>query len=257
VGHEIIAIPALRDNYIWCVADTERKQCVVIDPGEAQPVLHTLQQHDWKLTAILITHHHWDHTGGIEMIRKQYPVPVYGFCDEPINPLTKPLRDGETFSLPELKLTFQCLHIPGHTLGHCAFYGHGMVFSGDTLFTAGCGKIFEGTAQQMYDSLSKFIALPAETQLYCGHEYTTSNLKFASLVEPDNLAIIHRIAETQALRQQHLPSVPSLIGLELETNPFLRCEVDKVVAAAQHYAGKPLTDAVEVLHVLREWKNSL
>lgn len=255
--HQVIAIPALSDNYIWAIVDDETQRCVLVDPGESAPAEQFLVTHNLKLTAILITHHHWDHTGGIEGLLAKHPVHVYGYKDEPIKGLSHPLGDGETFTLPEIDLELQCLHIPGHTLGHAAFVGHGWAFTGDMLFTAGCGKIFEGNPDIMFNSLSRLAQLPKKTLIFCGHEYTQANLQFAALVEPNNHAIQQRIAQVVATRAQGLPTVPAPLSLELETNPFLRCEQASVINAASDHAKQPLSSASDVLATIRAWKNSL
>lgn len=254
---EIIPIPALKDNLIWCIVDRDLQTCAIVDPGDAAPVLRLLELQSWTLSALLITHHHWDHTGGIDAILKEFPVPVFGHSKEPISHCNTPLDDGQTFTIPGLNISFDCLHIPGHTLGACAYYGLGSVFTGDTLFGGGCGKIFEGTPEMMHNSLNKIISLPHDTQVYSGHEYTLSNLRFAELVEPLNRDIQDRILYSKSLLDDHPTCAPSTIELELKTNPFLRCQVDKVIKSAEEHEGKPLTTPVEVFATLREWKNSL
>jgi hydroxyacylglutathione hydrolase len=246
-------ILALTDNYIWCLVQPNR-ECVIVDPSEASPVFRYLEQHALTLTAILITHKHYDHTGGISELIKAWPVPVYG--SEQIPSVSVVMDRDRTITLTGSQLQFEVFLIPGHTLEHVAYYHpEGHVFTGDTLFTGGCGKIFEGTAQQMYHSLLTLKALPKETLVYCGHEYTENNLKFAQVVEPQNRDIEERLLATQTLRRRQQPTVPAPLSIELKTNPFLRCDHPDVIAAASAYCMRSLQDPVEVLATLRTWKN--
>jgi hydroxyacylglutathione hydrolase len=226
---QVTAIPALSDNYIWAIIHQDK--AVIVDPGEAEPVERFLKQHHLSLAGILLTHHHWDHTNGAAALHQRYHVPVFGPAEDHIPSVTHALRDGDSVKIPDFPIVWRVMAIPGHTLGHVAYYADGMLFCGDTLFSAGCGRLFEGTAQQMYDSLSQLAALPCNTRVYCGHEYTVKNLQFAQTVEPENTRIVTRLEEVQALRNQQLPSLPSTIKIELETNPFLRCDSPEVFAA--------------------------
>jgi hydroxyacylglutathione hydrolase len=230
---------------------------VVVDPGEAEPVLRWLATQGLTLGAILVTHHHWDHTHGIGGLRKHRPVPVYGpaWESQPIEALSHPLRDGEHAKVDCIDADFNVIGIPGHTLGHIALHGHGMLFCGDTLFSAGCGRLFEGTAEQMHASLQRLASLPADTRVYCGHEYTEANLAFALTVEPDNAAAREHLAETRRTRHAGLPSLPSRIDLEREINPFLRCGVQSVKRAASAQSQRPTETDVEVFAALRAWKD--
>lgn len=254
---EIQLINALSDNYIACIINAAQKNCFIVDPGEADPVFNFLNDHHLNLTGILITHHHWDHINGIEKLLQKLDVPVYGPAKEPAPGMTDLLNDGDLINLEKLGITFQIMHIPGHTLGHIAYYNDDFVFAGDTLFTAGCGKIFEGTVDQMYSSLMMIASLNEKTLVYCGHEYTASNLKFALTVEPENLDIQQRIDQVTKLRQKNLPTVPAPLSLEKMTNPFLRCAVPSVKNAAENYAGKALNTPQKILGILRAWKNNL
>lgn len=251
---EILKISALKDNYIWLL----RKGAVaaVVDPGEASPVLETLAREKLSLIAIFVTHHHRDHQDGIADLLIQHPAAVYGPAKESITALSHPLEGGETISLPALDDEFQVLAMPGHTLGHIAYFSarSGGLFCGDTLFAGGCGRIFEGTPAQMYDSLVRLMALPEATQIYCGHEYAEANLRFALSVEPGNRCLQKRVAEVSALRAKGLAATPSTLALEKATNPFLRCHVPEVIASARAH-GATSGDAVEVFRALREWKN--
>lgn len=252
---KIELINALSDNYIACLINSDSGSCVVVDPGEALPVLNFLEQHQLKLSAILITHHHWDHTNGIEKLAQKFDIPVYGPAKEPVPGMNHLLNDGNHITLPDLQITLKIMHIPGHTLGHIAYYNDEYIFCGDTLFTGGCGKIFEGTVEQMYHSLMRIASLKEKTLIYCGHEYTASNLKFAQQVEPNNLDLQNRIKEVTQQRQKNLPTVPSSVLIEKLTNPFLRCSIPSIKKTAENHAGKFLSTPIEVLEVIREWKN--
>lgn len=254
--HEVTAISAFTDNYIWAIVYSDTQQCVLVDPGEATPVFDFLQDRGLTIKAILITHHHWDHTGGIEQLLDEFPdAEVYGPATESIPGMTTFLKQGDHVDIPEMKLHFEVLDIPGHTLGHIAYHGHGNIFCGDTLFTAGCGKIFEGSVEQMHTSLKKLAALPDETLIYCGHEYTQQNLLFAEVVEPANQEISKRAADVERTRQQHKPTVPATIKLEKLSNPFLRTDQLSVRNAAEDYSGEILDTEIKVLKTIREWKN--
>ena len=254
---QIIPIPALRDNYIWLVR--EGGNAAVVDPGDAAPVQAYLDRAGLTLTAIVITHHHWDHVNGIAGLLARFPIPVYGPARESIPGRTHPLAEGDTIAVPGVGLELSVLDVPGHTAGQLAYVGtnHGqsITFTGDTLFACGCGRLFEGTPAQMVASLSKLAALPGDTQVYCGHEYTLANLRFALTVEPGNVALTERLAREQGKRDRGLPTVPSAMADERATNPFLRAGEPAVFAAAQAHAGRRLADAVEAFATLREWKN--
>jgi hydroxyacylglutathione hydrolase len=251
----VITCKAFKDNYIWLLVNSKNNFCVLVDPGDAIPVLKALKEHQLKLAAILITHHHHDHSGGIKELVQHCSVSVFGSIHEDVAGITHPVQDKNNIAIPELELNFQVLNIPGHTRGHIAYYGHDMLFCGDTLFTGGCGRLFEGTAEQMYASLMKLTVLPAQTKVYCGHEYTEANLRFAKAVEPNNTLLLKRIKTTQELRAKDLSTVPSTMLEEKQTNPFLRCEVTEVIAAAEQHAKQKLTTPVEVFACLRQWKN--
>lgn len=252
--YEVIPLRAFNDNYIWTLRDA--KCAAVVDPGDARPVLNYLKRENLELVAILNTHHHADHVGGNAELLRHCKVPVFGPHDPRIAEVTQRLADGKRMTLPHFGLEFEIMEIPGHTRSHIAFYGAGMLFCGDTLFAAGCGRLFEGTPQQMHDSLSRLARLPDATRVYCGHEYTLSNIRFAKAADPGNAALRTLESRAQQLRDKDLPTLPSDIGQEKATNPFLRCNDSNVIASASKYAGKPLTDPVSVLAAIREWKNN-
>jgi hydroxyacylglutathione hydrolase len=248
-------VPAFKDNYIWLIVDSDGRRAAIVDPGDAAPVLAALAEMRLEPVAILVTHHHGDHVGGVNGLLERHRVPVFGPAGENIPGRTQALREGDLAEIGALNASFRVLDIPGHTAGHIAYVGHGMAFVGDTLFTSGCGRLFEGTAAQMHDSLSKLSALPANTQIFCGHEYTQANLRFAAAVEPGNADIQARSAACAALRERGLPTVPAPLELEHRTNPFLRVHVPAVRAAAERFAGRPLLDDAEVLGAIRRWKD--
>lgn len=250
---QIIPLPAFSDNYIWLIR--EGRHAVVVDPGDAAPVLEYLQNNALRLAAVLITHHHADHVDGLPALLAEYPVPVYGPRREAIAGVDRPLDDRDHVSIEELGLAFEVIAVPGHTLGHIAYYTPGHLFCGDTLFCGGCGRIFEGTPAQLHASLERLAALPAETQVYCAHEYTLPNLRFARLAEPANAAREAFLAECERLRDAGRPTLPSSVGRERQINPFLRCSEPAIRTTASEQAGHPLNNAPEVFAALREWKN--
>lgn len=253
----VTRVPAFADNYIWLVhgAGARHGRVAVVDPGEAEPVLTALGANGLVLDTILVTHHHADHVGGVEALLRQAKVPVFGPAGEAIPGRTVALAEGNEVVLAGLGLSFRVLDIPGHTAGHIAYYGHGAVFCGDTLFSAGCGRLFEGTPLQMLSSLDKLSALPEATRVYCGHEYTHANLKFAAAVEPDNHDVRAYATAVAARRAVNEATVPSTLGLESRINPFLRTREAPVRAAASARAGRPLRDDAEAFRVIREWKD--
>ncbi len=253
---QIDALPAFNDNYLWLLQEPTSKRCAVVDPGDAAPVLAWLEAPpDWCLSDILITHHHFDHVGGVETLKNATGARVAGPAAEKIPARELDLGDNDTLEV--LGLRFQVLAVPGHTLGHIAYYNaeQQLLFCGDTLFAGGCGRLFEGTPQQMHASLGRLAALPGSTQVYCTHEYTLSNLRFAHAVEPDNPRLSERLAEVTRWREAGRISLPSSIELELATNPFLRTDAPGVIAAAANRAGESLDEASAVFASLRAWKD--
>jgi hydroxyacylglutathione hydrolase len=246
----IVPLNAFEDNFIWTLR--AGGFAAVVDPGDAAPVLDHLAASGDRLCAILVTHHHNDHTGGIAELVARHPVPVFGPARMEI---ARPLADGERVVLPELNLDFQVLDVPGHTRDHMVYYRRGTLFCGDTLFACGCGRLFEGTPAQLHASLARLAALPPDTGVYCGHEYTLSGLRFARAIEPDNPVVRRRSLEAELQRTKGLPTLPSSIGLELETNPFLRLTVPAVVAAAAARLGREPADELETFTALRQWRD--
>jgi hydroxyacylglutathione hydrolase len=253
----IIPIPAFADNYIWTLR--QGANAVVVDPGDAAPVQDYLDREGLALTAILATHHHNDHVGGIPALVARTRVPVFGPARESIPERTRALGEGDEIDVPGLPLHLRVMDIPGHTAGHIAYFGDvsgvPALFCGDTLFAAGCGRLFEGTPQQMWSSLSSLAALPPDTRVYCGHEYTLANLRFALAVEPDNAEAWDRQTREQAKRDRGEPTLPSTIGEERLTNPFLRASIPAVREAASTQAGRAISGDVDAFAALREWKN--
>lgn len=253
---EIVPLPAFRDNYIWALVRGDT--FAVVDPGDAAPVIEYAEAHGLRLSAVLITHHHADHVGGITALVGYAGgpgrLPVFGPGAESITGVDHPLAGGETITVPGVGLQLQVLAVPGHTLGHIAYYANTMLFCGDTLFGAGCGRLFEGTAAQMFASLSSLAALPGNTRVFCAHEYTLQNLRFARDIEPESAALIDREQRSRALREAGRPTVPSTIDEERASNPFLRCSQPAVVQAVVSEADG--RDPVAVFAALRRLRNT-
>ncbi|HSI38712.1 MAG TPA: hydroxyacylglutathione hydrolase [Methylotenera sp.] len=255
---QIIPIPAFKDNYIWLIHN--HQQAVIVDPGDATPVQETLQRLQLDLTTILITHHHHDHIGGVVELQSAYPhARTYAPKREQYQFQHTPVSEGDTVNLAEFSLQLAVIDLPGHTLGHIAYYiergsegdVENLLFCGDTLFGAGCGRLFEGTPAQMYDSLQKLAALPQDTKVYCTHEYTMHNIEFAMTLESNNQQLVKRQQDTIKLRNLQQPSLPSTIGLELATNPFLRCTSPEIQSSVQ----LPNAPALQVFSTIREMRN--
>lgn len=261
---QILPIPAFRDNYIWLLS--LGRQAAVVDPGDAAPVLAYLKEHYLTLDAILVTHHHADHTGGIADLLRHHPCTVYAPRLEAIPGTSVALDDGDRIHILGQELLV--LSVPGHTRGHCAYYGakvanapnaaalaQPVLFSGDTLFGCGCGRLFEGTAAQMFASLSRLAALPPDTLVYCAHEYTQANVRFSRTVEPGNERLRLRAHQVDERRARGLATVPSSLEEELATNPFLRSREPSLQAAASEHAEQPIRDPERVFATIREWKD--
>ena len=256
---DVLPVPAFTDNYLWLLV--RGHEAVVVDPGDAGPVEAALAARGLTLVAILITHHHPDHIGGLTALLSRHAVPVYGPRRErdSIKRLTVELGDGDHVEV--LGRRFEVLEVPGHTLGHIAYYAAAqdldgpILLCGDTLFSAGCGRLFEGTAAQLHGSLGRLAALPPATQVYCTHEYTMSNLAFALAVEPANVALQEHAGRVRELRSRNQPSLPSSIEQELRINPFLRTAHPSVREAAAAKAGHEPADDTETFAILRSWKD--
>lgn len=252
-------IPAFTDNYIWLFRRADSHRACVVDPGDAAPVMEYLERHQLELGGILITHHHADHTGGIQALRGRYNCPVYGPAQR-IEGITVAVSAAQTLQ-PEPGVDLQVIAVPGHTLDHVSYFMAGtaatapVLFCGDTLFAGGCGRLFEGQPAQMLDSLQRLAALPGSTRVCCAHEYTLGNLRFALVLEPDNRDLQARYARVTALREQGIPSLPGTLAEELATNPFLRCDQRGIQAAASRHGGIPCTTAHDTFSTIRTWKN--
>ncbi len=251
----IVQIPLLRDNYGYLVVCESTNEAAVVDPSEAEPVLRQVEKEKVKLKAILNTHHHRDHTGGNPGLMQQWPLEVYGHTvdKERIPGLTHPLDEGDEIVIGELKA--KVLFIPGHTKGHVAYLFENKLFCGDTLFAAGCGRLFEGTAEQMHSSLSRIQQLPPNTLVYCGHEYTEKNLQFAMTLEPDNKKLSDKLEKVRSLRAKGISTVPSTMAEEKETNPFLRWDSKEIQANLRNRFPNLDSDPVSVFAKVRELKD--
>jgi hydroxyacylglutathione hydrolase len=248
-----IPLPAFQDNYIWLLAGAD-DACVVVDPGDAAPVLEAAAR-GLRPVAVLLTHHHADHVGGVEAVLARFPVPCYGPDDPRIPAAAIRVGDGDRVDVPALGLGFDVIAVPGHTRSHIAFHGGGALFCGDTLFSLGCGRLFEGTPAQMLASLDRLAALPGDTRVCCAHEYTEANGRFARAAEPENAARDERLAEVAARRARGEPSLPSTLAGERACNPFLRVDAPGVLAGLAARLGQAPGDRAEAFAALRAWKD--
>jgi hydroxyacylglutathione hydrolase len=254
---DVTPIAAFQDNYIWLIRGARDPRAVaVVDPGDAGPVQSALAANGMKLCAILATHHHADHVGGVAALVAETGAAVFGPARERLPVEVTRLTGGDRARLDALGLEFEVLDVPGHTAGHIAYYGHGALFCGDTLFSAGCGRLFEGTPEQMLASLDAFAGLPEPTRVFCGHEYTLANLRFAMAVESANPDIVDYVQKASALRASGRPTLPSTIGLEKRVNPFLRSRHENVKLSAERRAGRVLPTPVAVFAEIRSWKDT-
>jgi hydroxyacylglutathione hydrolase len=252
----LLPLPAFSDNYIWLLQ--HQGMALVVDPGESTPVNHWLKENNHRLDCILVTHHHGDHTGGVSDLQREWGAKVYGPAKEKLGFEYQAMTQGSSLSWHGLN--FRTIDVPGHTAGHIAYYAEPdnqtpLLFCGDTLFSGGCGRLFEGTAEQMLQSMDKLAALPSTTRVCCAHEYTLSNLKFANAVEPDNLVLKDYISKCQQLRSQNLPTLPAELGNELQINPFLRTRKPSVINAVKKMAPPGTDKEDEIFAQLRIWKN--
>ena len=254
---EINYLKAFSDNYMWTMESNGK--FAIVDPGDPKPVHEYIKNTGLKLTEIIVTHHHWDHTGGVEELVSDYECLAYGPSGGHIKGITNPLKDKENFNILE-NIEFKAFSAPGHTNDQLSYFSETedtpILFSGDTLFSAGCGRLFEGTPEDMLYSMDVYHKLPINTLVYCGHEYTESNLKFALSVEPNNQDIQNKLTEIQKLRQSDLPSLPSILETEKKINPFMRCRELSVIKAAEIYSSRSLQSASEVLGEIRNWKDN-
>lgn len=251
---QVITHPVLSDNYAHFVVCPKTQKLALIDTPDSSVILNFLRQNEFELQCILNTHHHWDHMGGNTDVLQEYDVPVYGgeFDQKRIDGLSQTVKEGDVVSVGHLN--FEVLDVPGHTLGHVAYYGHGALFCGDTIFVGGCGRLFEGTPQQMWESLSKIKALPDDTKIYCAHEYTLQNLEFALTVEPGNKDLQDQLQKAKALRKQGLPTVPSTLADEKRYNPFLRWDSQEIQTSLKE-KGFQVTDGLSVFTAVRALKD--
>lgn len=250
----LIPLPAFEDNYIWVLHDG--RHAVAVDPGDPAPLIAFLDTHQLTLTAVLITHHHRDHTGGNTLLRQRYNCPVYAPDNPRIPAATEILHGGDALDIAEPQLHFEVLATPGHTLDHISYVGHGSLFCGDTVFGCGCGKLFEGTPAMMAASLDVILALPDTTRVCCAHEYTLSNIDFAKTIDGDNPALLQRERADRALRDRNAPTLPSTLGLEKATNPFLRFHEPDMAAFASRYLNRPHPTPAEVFGAIRAAKDA-
>ncbi|WP_251359290.1 hydroxyacylglutathione hydrolase [Kangiella sp. TOML190] len=254
---KIEPIKAFTDNYIWALHHPTQQRLCVVDPGDSQPVFDYLEEHQLKLDSILITHYHNDHIGGVKALKQATGARVYGSVHDNLDFVDEALNEPESIVIFDDQYQFEILHVPGHTLGHIAYYEphRQWLFCGDTLFKAGCGRMFEGEPKQFYQSLQKLAQLPPQTQVYCTHEYTLSNLAFAESVEPDNQVVKQLIAESQQRRKQQQATLPSTIASELASNPFLRCDQAPVIKAA-HSADPAAKHDWQIFATIRRLKDN-
>lgn len=258
---QVSMIKAFSDNYIWAISTTENSSIAIVDPGDAEVCIEFIEQNKNQLSAILITHHHSDHVGGIEKLRNychenKWPLTIYGPENENIPYCDIKLNENSVVQLSDLALEFSVIDVPGHTSGHIAYLAQDNLFCGDTLFSGGCGRLFEGTPSQMLASLNKLQALPEKTRVYCAHEYTKANLDFALTVEPSNIELVHYYNQVLKKRAEDIATIPTSIMQEKMINPFLRCHQESIMASASEYRCQPVNDALAAFTTIRSWKDN-
>lgn len=251
----ILTIKAFTDNYIWLIKDSQSEHCIVVDPGDAHPVLEVLQAQQLIVDAVLLTHHHADHVGGVEALLSARDENIKVYSKNRLFPQSLLVKEEQTLTFFEGRFSLKVMEVPGHTLDHLAYYNETLLFCGDTLFSGGCGRVFEGTHEQMFTALSRLAALGDEIQVYCAHEYTQGNLIFALQLEPKNQALLDYIQQVSKKRQQGLATIPSTIGLEKQINPFLRCQRKSISNALQQQLAEPLASPMECFRALRSYKD--
>ncbi|NQY88609.1 MAG: hydroxyacylglutathione hydrolase [Colwellia sp.] len=258
----VTPIKAFTDNYIWAI--TNKEMVTLVDPGDANVCIEFLEKNQLTLSAILITHHHVDHTGGITKLvaysqEKQWPLTIYGPANENIPHCDVKLNENDTVVLADLNTSFQIIDLPGHTAGHIAYFANGnltpLLFCGDTLFSGGCGRLFEGSPKQMLNSLTKLASLPENTQVYCTHEYTQANLAFALTVEPNNQELVNYHNRVKVLRAKNQVTIPSTIALEKQINPFFRCHTQSIQSSAQQFSTNTQATTLDTFTTIRRWKD--
>lgn len=255
--YQVFAIPAFSDNYLWALVHSNGN-CAIIDPGDAEVVIEFLNQNNYTLTDILLTHHHNDHIGGVNTLITRYPnINVYGPATDRFDMVTKPCKDNQQIYLDKLECQFTVMAVPGHTIDHISYYDQSSIFLGDTLFSAGCGRLFEGTAAQMHQSLSKVAQLNSKTQVYCAHEYTLANIDFALTVDPNNRHLIEYQKQSQVKRANNRATIPTSLSTELLINPFLRANNNSIKqAVAEHFNLNTDISEVDCFTYLRKWKDT-
>ncbi|MRI34171.1 hydroxyacylglutathione hydrolase [Endozoicomonas sp. OPT23] len=255
----VFPIPAFEDNYIWCLQESSGTDCLVVDPGDASVVIDCLNERQLTLKGILVTHHHWDHTNGVEELLQHCSVPVYGPHNAEIKLVSHRVGDKDKIKL--LDTEFEVITTPGHTLDHICYIAEPntdspFLFCGDTLFSAGCGRLFEGEPEQMFNSLNKLKQLPPQTRIYCTHEYTAANVRFALAVEPENHTLVQYAEEVAIARAEGRETLPVLMAQQLEVNPFLRTDKTSVIEAVIRKNGDGVYSGADVLRVIRQWKDN-
>lgn len=251
----VLTIQAFDDNYIWLIKDSQSQHCIVVDPGDAQPVLQVLAAQQLIVDAIIITHHHYDHIDGVNTLLAACENNVALYSKKPLFASSILVNEGMTLDFFDGRLSLSVMEIPGHTLDHVAYYNESLLFCGDTLFSGGCGRVFEGTHQQMLQSLTRIANLNEQTQIYCAHEYTQNNLIFALQIEPKNVQLLDYIQWVSKLRQQGLATIPTTLKVEKSINPFLRCQEAGVINGLQSKLGVELVDTLSTFSALREYKD--